>query len=263
MPYRDLNDQDEGDVHQGTRVCRTCDARKSMVEFHWAASKRHRVRTCKKCSSAKAAKRRSERSEQTKAAMRADSLRRDYGLTPESVKKMQRDQEGCCALCRKLLGDRFHIDHDHASGFVRALLCHNCNLGLGHFYDDDELMLRAADYIRHHRERVALGDSTGPRLLTRAERAERRRAAALAQHQSDDGQAKLRERRERFRGESAFNVKLDDAAVREIRSAYAVGNVSQRELGDRFGISQSTVSQIILKQRWAHVDSDLAVDEEA
>ena len=39
------------------------------------------------------------------------------------------------------------IDHDHFSGEVRGGLCQNCNLGLGHFKDDPELLRFAALYL--------------------------------------------------------------------------------------------------------------------
>ena len=44
-------------------------------------------------------------------------------------------------------GGRFHIDHDHSTGKVRGLLCTACNMGLGLFKDDPEMLLRAIDYL--------------------------------------------------------------------------------------------------------------------
>jgi hypothetical protein len=59
-------------------------------------------------------------------------------------------QNGCCAICG---GDgsshknRLHVDHDHKTGTYRGVLCHNCNLGLGHFKDDVILLKAAIEYI--------------------------------------------------------------------------------------------------------------------
>lgn len=62
---------------------------------------------------------------------------------------MREAQGDCCPICTKPLG-RAHVDHDHATGKVRALLCHHCNIGLGHFRDDKVALARAIDYLTEH-----------------------------------------------------------------------------------------------------------------
>lgn len=53
-------------------------------------------------------------------------------------------------------------------------------------------------------------------------------------------------------GEKCYNSKLTEADVREIRSLR--GSASQREIGARFGIDQSTVSDIQNRKKWAWLD---------
>lgn len=57
-----------------------------------------------------------------------------------------------CAICHsKAPGKtrtRWLRDHDHATGLLRGVLCHNCNVGLGHFKDSPEMLEAAADYLR-------------------------------------------------------------------------------------------------------------------
>jgi hypothetical protein len=52
-------------------------------------------------------------------------------------------------ICRETPGDLpLHVDHDHASGAVRKLLCVRCNNALGLFQASPQLFQAAADYLR-------------------------------------------------------------------------------------------------------------------
>src|SRR5438445_9289465 len=59
-------------------------------------------------------------------------------LSKEEYDAMSEYQRGVCAICGKepTDGERLAVDHDHATGRVRGLLCRGCNTGLGHFTDD-------------------------------------------------------------------------------------------------------------------------------
>ena len=51
----------------------------------------------------------------------------DLGFTLEDYERVLAEQGGKCAVagCNRTPKTRkFHVDHDHASGFVRGLLCH-------------------------------------------------------------------------------------------------------------------------------------------
>lgn len=67
-------------------------------------------------------------------------------------------QGGLCAICHqppKEKKGRLHIDHDHETGVFRAMLCGNCNRGLGIFQDSAELLRAAALYLDSHKRKVA------------------------------------------------------------------------------------------------------------
>lgn len=59
------------------------------------------------------------------------------------------EQGGKCAVCGCAPDPEraLAIDHDHATGEVRGLLCTRCNLGLGYFGDDPARLLAARDYL--------------------------------------------------------------------------------------------------------------------
>ena len=77
-------------------------------------------------------------------------LARKYGISYETYLEMYRGQEGRCAICVEPFPKTPHLDHDHETGRVRALLCHRCNAGLGGFRDRPELLRGAAAYIEYH-----------------------------------------------------------------------------------------------------------------
>lgn len=87
-----------------------------------------------------------------KATRRRRALR-TYGLTVDQYEALVRDQKGLCAICKGPpvgRGKKLHVDHDHTTRQVRALLCSFCNRGLGYFKDDPQLLLLAAQYLQDH-----------------------------------------------------------------------------------------------------------------
>lgn len=62
-------------------------------------------------------------------------------------------QNGLCGICQKQLeynGANVHFDHDHETGKLRELLCHNCNPGLGQFHESIWKLERAIAYLKKH-----------------------------------------------------------------------------------------------------------------
>jgi hypothetical protein len=82
-----------------------------------------------------------------------------YGITIAEHDTMFAAQGGACALCGDTelpidprTGKPYNlaIDHCHATGKARALLCHHCNVGLGGFKDRPDLLQAAISYLARH-----------------------------------------------------------------------------------------------------------------
>lgn len=79
---------------------------------------------------------------------RARNFKARYGLTPEEVEAMLAAQGGVCAICEGT-PERPAVDHDHATGKVRGILCTGCNIKLAPV---ENVIFRAAAlrYLERH-----------------------------------------------------------------------------------------------------------------
>lgn len=74
-----------------------------------------------------------------------------YGITQDEYDTLAKAQDHLCAICKVQPNDqRFNVDHCHKVGTVRGLLCHHCNLALGHFKDSIESLQNAIEYLQKH-----------------------------------------------------------------------------------------------------------------
>lgn len=88
---------------------------------------------------------------------RNSTLRSKYGIDLSEYNEMLSSQGGRCAICEEppVDGALLYVDHCHASGNVRQLLCHPCNAGLGFFRDRPDLLARAQAYVSTHANKEA------------------------------------------------------------------------------------------------------------
>ena len=85
-----------------------------------------------------------------------------YGLSEEQQKTLM--QKESCELCgRAFSGREPCIDHDHANGMIRGLLCMRCNTMLGYAKDDPGVLRKAADYLESHSVSLRTAQSCRPR----------------------------------------------------------------------------------------------------
>lgn len=134
-------------VPDGQKWCPDCATVKPLDDFvRNAGMPSGRAPYCKPCHNI-----RGKASKDKVGGSRTYHLKRRYGITAEDADLMLERQGGLCAICRA--APAAHVDHDHETGAVRALLCFNCNGGLGQFRDDPAVLRAAADYVEEHRRR--------------------------------------------------------------------------------------------------------------
>lgn len=87
-----------------------------------------------------------------KDSAKNQDLKKLYGVTITFFKELLASQKNMCAICGTLNpGGKgsFHVDHNHETNKVRGLLCHHCNVGLGCFRDNPEILDKASTYIKN------------------------------------------------------------------------------------------------------------------
>ena len=115
-----------------SKVCGDCSTEKQAADFAPAALGAGGLHSyCRVCK-----------------ALRA--IRSTYRVDPSKVLFIWQSQGRACAICRKDLefpSKTFHVDHDHATGRVRGVLCSSCNRGIGYLQENPEILRRAAEYL--------------------------------------------------------------------------------------------------------------------
>ncbi len=110
-------------------------------------------------------------------ASRKHNLKHRYGITEEQYDQMLLEQKHSCKICgqrpdkARQVADKhqtqpdkhqtepdkwrtqpdkpLYVDHCHQTKTIRGLLCHKCNIALGHMNDNPEQLERAATYLRN------------------------------------------------------------------------------------------------------------------
>lgn len=138
------------------RVCISCGQEKSWDKFHKDVHGfNQKTATCGACRNSNYV---DPRSGSNKG--RPDKIKRLYGVTYEHVVLTLDAQHSLCAnrACGKeisldvaMASNRAVIDHCHATGKFRAVLCQPCNLLLGSIETKQNLMLGLVEYLSKHR----------------------------------------------------------------------------------------------------------------
>jgi recombination endonuclease VII len=139
-----------------------------------------------------------------------------------------RQQGGCCAICKKEPSSnrKLAVDHCHTNFFVRGLLCHRCNLGLG-LLDDARLLEEAKTYLQRAQEFITT-DRPMPRRL----------GCSL------NAFLKKKFRKEDWRRCRDPHEK-ETLLISEIEDRWSANNGQPRAIAKNLGISESRVKRLI------------------
>jgi hypothetical protein len=129
----------------GFKVCTLCRETLPVGRFHKGGSSSDGLKSwCKACVARKDQEWHLNHPKQRSEVW----MRFRYGIEPSEFSRLMAAQDNACAICRqpfgaaKMAGPR--IDHDHESGIVRGLLCHNCNVGIACLKESRQVLLQAA-----------------------------------------------------------------------------------------------------------------------
>lgn len=90
----------------------------------------------------------------SKAEVQRDHRRSRYKVSSSEFARIMVQQGDECAICTVEFGCEDGVtgavDHDHATGAVRGILCRNCNTLLGRIADDTEWLKRALAYLEKY-----------------------------------------------------------------------------------------------------------------
>lgn len=85
-----------------------------------------------------------------KETQRRRLLWQKYGITLEEYTQRLDEQGGVCAICGGTVTAKGGVDHCHASGKIRGILCHHCNVAIGNLKDDISLLKKAIIYLERN-----------------------------------------------------------------------------------------------------------------
>lgn len=133
------------------RWCPSCHRHLPREAFNREVKNKDGLRsTCRECHSAT---KKAAYTPEYAARLAVNHIKRTYSIGPEEFAAMVAAQGNLCAICGTDMGQgkHRHVDHCHETGRVRSLLCHHCNMALGHAEDSPDRLREMADYIERWR----------------------------------------------------------------------------------------------------------------
>lgn len=129
----------------GVKKCCRCKERKPISDFHKRNRNSDGLRS--ECIACTRVQEHAYRNRNPDVGY-LNKVKHNYGLTKAHLEAMIIAQDGRCAICG-IDDEKLVVDHSHASGRIRGMLCAKCNAGLGMFGDNKEYLLKAIEYLNN------------------------------------------------------------------------------------------------------------------
>ena len=160
---------------QNLQRCSSCKEEKPYSEFYKANTRSIGIQgCCKQCSSIYRKQYYVENKEREYAHARKwvannptkvrDILLSKYGITQADYDTLRSKQGYSCAICHvhedfapksnknSSSKTALHLDHNHVTGYIRGLLCFNCNAMLGKAKDNTKILQNAIEYLKQEKQ---------------------------------------------------------------------------------------------------------------
>jgi len=145
------------------KLCKMCGKTKSLTDFWFRNTRRGEVKRyyspCKACRE----KRRKQYRKENPLKIKNLLLKRDWNITLEEYHEKVIQQKGVCAICGKPEKSTYRgkprclaVDHNHQTGELRGLLCNDCNIALGWFHDDIDVIKNSINYLSFWNKRKGI-----------------------------------------------------------------------------------------------------------
>lgn len=123
-------------AYMSNKKCNKCKQDLPICEFSKHSASNYLRPECKKCNNILSKQRK--------------ELRKQHGNPPENYKCpiCQRDEQQISSGGGNK-STRWVLDHNHDTNKFRGWLCHNCNMGIGAFKDDRNILQRAIEYLQN------------------------------------------------------------------------------------------------------------------
>jgi hypothetical protein len=147
-----------------TKICPSCKQDLLLEKFYFTNGARKRYSAyCKECSGKKIKEGYTypETKKQKKQKYYYDNIERvrdtnykkSFGIDLEEYSKKEALQDFKCKICfsKNKSGKKLAVDHDHATGKIRDLLCSSCNSALGLLKEDIDILANMIEYLKRHK----------------------------------------------------------------------------------------------------------------